>query len=377
MSGPRAKNVILTQVVSASIWSGPSGIFQNKIKNIILQLKANDMRCYTVVLTFILVSSFSFCGTKRIHQLANKTSTEGYITTADNVRLFYKIEGAGNDTLIVLHGGPSLGLGYMAAELKPLTNDYTVIYYDQRGSGFSTPLTDSSNLSIDKHISDLEAIRKHFQLNRIVIAGHSWGGMLTSRYAISYSDRVSKMILIDPMTPSQKAYNSHKANPENAVLRRRADSIKRVRADSLFKSLGSSTDPLLTCRSLYNVVVEQFFYDSTLFKKSIDDFCWGTAETLRNRAIVGKYVLSSLGDWDVRPLLNSVKIPVLIIHGTASAVKTDAILGWLNAFPDARLLKVENAGHYVHADRPDIFFPAVKTFLSGKWPLGVESRSVR
>ena len=35
---------------------------------------------------------------------------EGYFETPDNVRIFYKIEGRGEETLVMVHGGPGNSL---------------------------------------------------------------------------------------------------------------------------------------------------------------------------------------------------------------------------------------------------------------------------
>src|ERR671927_520344 len=83
---------------------------------------------------------------------------EGYIQTADGVRLFYKIVGSGTQTLVVVHGGPGNTMQSILPDLEPLSKNRRVIYYDQRGNGRSDLLDDDDKkLSITKHIQDLEA----------------------------------------------------------------------------------------------------------------------------------------------------------------------------------------------------------------------------
>jgi pimeloyl-ACP methyl ester carboxylesterase/ketosteroid isomerase-like protein len=86
---------------------------------------------------------------------------EGEVETADGVRLYYRVEGEGRDTVVVLHGGPSLGHAYLAPDLVPLARGRAVVHYDQRGIGRSTPLTDPERLSVERHVEDLEALRTH------------------------------------------------------------------------------------------------------------------------------------------------------------------------------------------------------------------------
>ena len=127
---------------------------------------------------------------------------EGYIRTADGVRLFYKVVGAGAETLVVVHGGPGNTLESIRADLEPLAKNRTVIYYDQRGGGQSELLRDAESLKISKHIEDLEAVRKHFGLEKMSLLGNSWGGLLVSFYAAAHPDRVERLILHSPADPT-------------------------------------------------------------------------------------------------------------------------------------------------------------------------------
>src|ERR671913_508958 len=85
---------------------------------------------------------------------------EGFIRTADGVRLFYKVVGRGAETLVAVHGGPGNSLNSILADLEPLAKNRRVIYYDQRGGGQSDLLKDADSLKISKHIEDLEAVRR-------------------------------------------------------------------------------------------------------------------------------------------------------------------------------------------------------------------------
>jgi pimeloyl-ACP methyl ester carboxylesterase len=62
-------------------------------------------------------------------------------------------------------------------------------------------------------------------------------------------------------------------------------------------------------------------------------------------------------------------MPVLIIHGTKDR---NAPYGggrdWARAFPNARLLTVENAAHVPWVEAPELVFGSIKAFLDGRWP---------
>lgn len=293
---------------------------------------------------------------------------EGYAPGADGMRLFYRVDGQGPDTVIILHGGPSLGIAYLAPDLEALGREYTLLYYDQRGVGRSTLPADSADLAIARHVEDLEALRRHFALDRLVLVGHSWGGMLAARYAAAYPDHVERMLFIDPMVPARTPYMAQAGARAQQLMHERLDSLQLAQLDSLARSWAETEDPVTHCRATFGILFRVFFQDPAGAERARGDFCGGSAEVLRSRPQVDAAIMGSLGDWDVRPLLAAVGVPVLIVHGSGSAIPPEAMQEWARAFPNARLMVVPDAGHYLHVDRPAVFFPAAVEFLSGGWP---------
>jgi len=84
---------------------------------------------------------------------------EGYITTSDSSRLFYRVIGRGGDTLIAIHGGPGVDLESIAGDFAPLAERHVVIVYDQRGAGKSTPHAELRDNTTWHLVADIEAIR--------------------------------------------------------------------------------------------------------------------------------------------------------------------------------------------------------------------------
>src|SRR5688572_16977239 len=57
---------------------------------------------------------------------------EGFVSSDDGTRLFYRVEGEGAQTLVVVHGGPGNSMESVRLDLAPLATGRRVIYYDQR-----------------------------------------------------------------------------------------------------------------------------------------------------------------------------------------------------------------------------------------------------
>jgi proline iminopeptidase len=99
--------------------------------------------------------------------------------------------------LIVVHGGPGLDYQYLKP-LKELSNDYRVIFYDQRGTGLS-PRVDKNFITIEQNLDDLNSIVQHFSNGKKVkLIGHSWGATLVVGYLSKHPEMVSQAVIVEP-----------------------------------------------------------------------------------------------------------------------------------------------------------------------------------
>lgn len=110
-----------------------------------------------------------------------------------------------NQPVIVLHGGP--GWDYRnLLPVKALSDEYFVIFYDQRGTGLS-PRVDGNQLSLESSLADLDAVINHYSNGRKVnLIGHSWGGMLASSYVGRHPEKVSHLVLAEPAPLTQEIF---------------------------------------------------------------------------------------------------------------------------------------------------------------------------
>jgi pimeloyl-ACP methyl ester carboxylesterase len=76
-------------------------------------------------------------------------------------------------------------------------------------------------------------------------------------------------------------------------------------------------------------------------------------------------VYPSLGDWDWRPRLPSLRVPVLLVWGESERGPPEVEREWLSGLPDGRMVAVPGAGHWPFCENPEVFFPAVERFLDG------------
>lgn len=118
------------------------------------------------------------------------------IRTDDGVRLWARRTGSGPEPLVLCHGGPGIWdtLGEVAAGLG---DRYTAHRWDQRGCGRSEGRDgDPQAYTLDRAVADLEAVRRGFGLERMVLLGHSWGAYLALRYALEHPARVERLVYV-------------------------------------------------------------------------------------------------------------------------------------------------------------------------------------
>ena len=112
------------------------------------------------------------------------------------VSLFERRIGSG-PPVVVLHGGPGAHHDYLLPGFDTLASDRTLIYYDQRGGGRSAVPREVA-VGWREQVADLEALRQVWRLDRLTLAGYSWGGLLSLLYATEYPDRVQGLALVSP-----------------------------------------------------------------------------------------------------------------------------------------------------------------------------------
>jgi proline iminopeptidase len=123
----------------------------------------------------------------------------------NGTRIFFDVEGMGyvpegpslkqKPVCFVLHGGPGGDHTGFKPTMSPLSEYMQLIYIDNRGSGQSDR-GPQSTYTLENNIDDLEELRNYLGLDKVVLLGHSYGGMVAQSFAVKYPDSVQGLILI-------------------------------------------------------------------------------------------------------------------------------------------------------------------------------------
>lgn len=109
----------------------------------------------------------------------------------------YETGAANGMPVISLHGGPGSGFNTSNSDLFDLSR-VRLIGFDQRGCGQSVPTGHAGlqNNTTQKLVADIEALRQHLRLGRVVVHGGSWGSSLAVEYAKAYPASVRQLLLM-------------------------------------------------------------------------------------------------------------------------------------------------------------------------------------
>ncbi len=285
--------------------------------------------------------------------------SEGLVTAEEGMELRCKTIGSGPDTIII----PAAI--YMEYEFERLASESrTLIFYDMRGRGRSSKVADASRISMDTEVADLEAVRRHFGKEKFSLIGWSYLGGLVVLYARQYPEHVDRVVQVGPISPTYEIFAETSTTPidnEGEVQ------LAKMQAEGLAQS-----DPEKYCSEFWKIYMRRVFYDPAKIELFRSDKCQCENEMPDNVNFQLSAIIASLGKWDWREKVRSLQVPVLTIQGNHDTLPMEGARVWASSLQNARLLIVRKAGHLPFVEQPDVFYPAVETFLRGEWPGNAE-----
>jgi proline iminopeptidase len=273
------------------------------------------------------------------------------------LRLFERRIGEG-PPIVVLHGGPGAHHDYLLPGFDALARGRELIYYDQRGGGRS-PVPREMPVGWREHVADLEELRRQWGLERLTLAGYSWGGLLALLYALEFPDRVTRLALVSPAPAWREARLEFERRFSERNL---APELQRERS-ALRESGLREQDPARYARRLFELSVAPYFSNPA------------RARDLTPFRVTGRTqqeVWDSLGHYDLRPAISKLSLPSIILHGQDDAIPVET------SRAVAQLLKAEfhplpRCGHVPYVEAFREFVTLLDGFLPSKSGAGVRS----
>jgi len=278
---------------------------------------------------------------------ANLQQTIRYCKASDGVRLAYATVGTGPPLMKSPHWLTHLEydweLPIQRALLLGLAKGRTLVRYDPRGHGLSD--WDVSQISLDAHVSDMEAVADAAGLGRFPLLGNSGGGLVSIAYAARHPDRVSHLILCGSFAVG---FN----NRPNLTA---ADKERFAAMRTLMRLGWGSDDP--TFRQIFT---SRMIPDAT--KEQADAF--NELQRLSASPEAAFRYLESFVDLDVREYLPLVKAPTLVMHVRGDrGVPIDLSREIAANIPGARFVALPGVNHIMLEQELPRFLEELNSFL--------------
>lgn len=288
--------------------------------------------------------------------IAVAAASENFATTPDGVRLYYRSIGVGDDVVIA-----PFAL-YHGAAFDALAKGRRIVTYDPRGRGRSDPAPKDA-LSLDHLLVDFETIRLAVGAERVSIIGWSGAGMEMFVYALRNPARVNVLVQLAPVAARFDPYGGmmmdDRARRTDAAAQ--ADYMRRVNAGEFNENAAAQ------CRAEAAITLPPLLADPADAEHIPDACVFENEHPDRIGAYFGKLFGTIIG-YDWRDDLANAPARRLVIHGASDNTPFEGNREWVAGQTNARILVIENAGHFPHYEQIVLTLSAIDAFLDGGWP---------
>ncbi|MDB4881732.1 MAG: hypothetical protein JWL95_498 [Gemmatimonadetes bacterium] len=280
---------------------------------------------------------------------------EGF-TTSTPVPLYWAEYGdPAASPLLLLHGGPGASHDYLLPQMLVLAEEHRLVTYDQRGGGRSRHDDDRAVIGWRDQTADVARVAAELRVEPLVVVGYSWGGLLAMLYAIEASEgrlapAPSRLALIDPAPVTR----SYRVTFEQALARRQAGpAIAALRAELQASGLRERDVDAYRQRA-FELSVAGYFADPA------------RAHDLTPFRVTGRVqqsIWDSLGDYDIRGALSTLRTPSLVVHGRQDPIPLVSSEDAARALGTTCVV-LDGSGHVPYVEQPEQLFSHLRDFLS-------------
>lgn len=270
-------------------------------------------------------------------------------------RLFFDVEGAKlvpegpamreRPTLLLLHGGPGFDHSGFKPAFSALADTAQLVYLDHRGNGRSEPST-QRHWTLAQWGDDVRAFCEALGIEKPIVLGTSFGGMVAMSYATRHPDHPGKLVLSSTAARMR-------LDRVLAVFERLGGAEAREAARRYWQAPGADTiaDYARLCFPLYS-------------RRPRDPDA--NARTVWNFDVMFHFGGGEDATFDLLPDLARVRCPTLVLGGEDDPItpigdQEDIVA----ALPPglARLERFAGCGHGVYHDDPARAFDVIRRFL--------------
>lgn len=265
---------------------------------------------------------------------------------------------ANGRTVLLLHGKNFSGFYWERVIGLLASRGFRVVAPDQIGFGAST--RPNIHYSLHQMAANTKALLEHLGVTRVVVLGHSMGGMLAARFTLLYPGMVEKLVLEDPI--GLEDYRTF---------------VPYASVEELYKSELNAT-----YESLLNYQKGYYTSWKPEYEPYVRDQAWvlGTGEYPR-AALASALTSEMVYEQPVCYEFSRITAPTLLIIGHQDRTvpgkarlspEMKAVAGDYPKLAEkthamirgSKVVEVPGAGHIPHIERPEAFDQALLAFLA-------------
>ncbi len=276
--------------------------------------------------------------------------------------IYFDVEGAGlvpdgaemrqKPEVMIIHGGPGGDHSGFKPAFTPLGEMMQLVYFDHRGQGRSAR-GDPARYTLDENVEDMEALRRHLGLGRVVSIGTSYGGIVGMAHAARYPDAVSHLILV--VTAAHAGFIER----ARAIVAERGTPEQQRVCDTLWAGAFRTAEELQEYYAVMGPLYSRRYNASA-------------AAAIRGRATPSPEPLNRafgpagfLRRYDLRPELGRITAPTLVLAGRHDWICAPEFSEEIHRhIPGSRLQVFENSSHSIRVDEPGPLLAAIRDFVS-------------
>ena len=279
------------------------------------------------------------------------------------------------EPIVFLHGGP----GFLANDFDHrfysqfAKDGFKVYLFDQVGSGLSDRLPRATDYTVERFVADLEEIRHQIGAERMILIGHSWGGMLAAYYAAAHPDRVARLVFHSPGAIWNSTFVPFEYERTEAT-----DPNAHLPPPRIFAAFALSYVNMTASEHLVSQVE---FGDWELAGLDPRDLvCKGELDRLPHdftpatMAGINPYPLLVTNrelkqkKMDVRPKLGSLRVPAIALEGQCDMIPWSDHSQYKRSIPGLQEFYFADAAHYIYLSQPEKFAAVIRSFLLDQPP---------
>ncbi len=281
-----------------------------------------------------------------------------------DTEIYFDIEGLGlvvegnslreRPVAFIIHGGPGADHTSYKPTFSHLTKTLQLVYFDHRGQGRSAR-GDKATYTLDNNVEDMEGLRQYLGLDKIVVIGTSYGGMVALSYAVRYPEHVSDLIVI------ASAANAEFLSRAQQNLAQQGTPEQQEIAQYLWQGKFETEDQL---RDYFQVMGSLYALN---YNPTAAAAAW--QRTILSVDAINMAFGGFLKTYNVLDKLHQITAPTLILAGEQDWIcPPECSIKIAQAIPQAELTIFENCGHLIRVDQPKQLLNLMTKFISKNHP---------